>query len=243
MKLPIPALPPATQLLEFDVWITPSLGEIRDTAKFKEQMEAVVRTFEAIGGVSDGFKDLKDCDPVAIADSFIDLTREKTEKEAVAIFGALASVLFLVTGKSDNNAKCQLPLFLRDEARWDSFPVVRKRKDTVVQKRKETVSLVSGPIPRELKAEKYLGLVAALRTHPDQQKRLLEQFVRFLLNDDACISQLWSIGHSYFMLKAFKKERDLLTPLVVFQIRGSVAASGGHDPEELLRKRLSEWGL
>lgn len=45
------------------------------------------------------------------------------------------------------------------------------------------------------------------------------------------------------MLKGFKKERDLLTPLVVFQVRGSVAASGGHDPEELLRTRLAEWGL
>jgi hypothetical protein len=45
------------------------------------------------------------------------------------------------------------------------------------------------------------------------------------------------------MLKAFRKERDLLTPLVVFQVRGSVAASGGHGPEELLRNRLSEWGL
>lgn len=47
----------------------------------------------------------------------------------------------------------------------------------------------------------------------------------------------------YFTLKRFKKERDLLTPLVVFQIRGSVSASGGHKPEELLRERLTEWGL
>ncbi|MBK8185711.1 MAG: hypothetical protein IPK63_23580 [Candidatus Competibacteraceae bacterium] len=235
MKLTIPKISLDIQLLEFDVWITPSLGEIRDTEKFKEQMEAVVNTFEAIGSVTDKFKDVKDCHPIAIADTFIDLTRGKTEEEAGTILGALASVLYLVTGKSDNNAKCQLPLFLRDKARWDTFPVIRRRK--------EAVSLASGPIPRELKAEKYLGLVAALRTHPDHQKRLLEQFVSFLLNDDACVSQLWSIGYSYFMLKGFKKERDLLTPLVVFQVRGSVAASGGHDPEELLRTRLAEWGL
>jgi hypothetical protein len=30
---------------------------------------------------------------------------------------------------------------------------------------------------------------------------------------------------------------------VVFKIRGSVAATGGHDPEALLRERLVEWGL
>jgi hypothetical protein len=235
MKLTIPTLPLATQLLEFDVWITPSLGEVRDTEKFKEQMESVVKIIEAIGVATANFEDAKDCQPIAIADTFIDLTRDTTEEEAAAMLRALASVLFLVTGKSDNNAKCQLPLFLRDKARWDTFPVIRRRRGTV--------SLGSGPIPRELKAERYLGLVAALRPFPDHQKRLLEQFVSFLLNDDACVSQLWSIGYSYSMLKSFKKERDLLTPLVVFQVRGSVAASGGHDPEELLRTRLAEWGL
>ena len=152
MKLDIPTLSLDAQLLEFDVWITPSLGEVRDTEKFKEQMEAVVKTFEAIGGATANFKNAKDCQPVAIADTFIDMTRNKTEEDARAILEALASVLFLVTGKSDNNAKCQLPLFLRDQARWDTFPVIRRRKGSV--------SLASGPIPRELKAEKYLGLVA-----------------------------------------------------------------------------------
>ena len=98
-------------------------------------------------------------------------------------------------------------------------------------------------IPRELKAEKYLGIVVSLSGYPDHQRRLLEQFISFLLNDDACISQLWSVGYSYFMLKPFSREKDLLSPLVIFQVRGSVAASGGHDPEEMLRTRMIEWGL
>lgn len=235
MKLPITTMPLASQLLEFDVWITPFLGGIRDTERFKVQMEAVVRTFEAIGEATEKFKDVKDCRPSAIADTYVKLTTDKDEAQAGTILEALAAVLFLVTGKSDNNAKCQLPLFLRDHARWESLPGVRKKQGKPY--------LVDGPIPRELKAEKYLSLVAALRPFPEQQRRLLEQFVSFLLDDEACVSQLWSVGYSYFMLKQFNKERDLLTPLVVFQVRGSVAASGGHDPEELLRKRLIEWGL
>ncbi|MEX0724984.1 MAG: hypothetical protein WD065_01860 [Planctomycetaceae bacterium] len=235
MKLTIPALSLATQLLEFDVWITPSLGEIGETVKFKEQMEAVVQTLEAIGKATDNFKNVNDCQPVAIADTFLELTRDKTEEEAGKLLEALASVLFLVTGKSDNNSKCQLPLFLRDKARWDGFPVIRRQKDGL--------SLTNGLLPRELKAEKYLRLVAALHPFRDHQKRLLEQFVSFLLDDESCISQLWSVGYSYFMLKSFDRARDLLTPLVAFQVRGSVAASGGHDPEELLRGRLAEWGL
>ncbi|HJT59330.1 MAG TPA: hypothetical protein VJ761_22675 [Ktedonobacteraceae bacterium] len=112
------------------------------------------------------------------------------------------------------------------------------------------------PVPRELKADKYMGIVADLGVYQDShkpltggsnfedyRKKLLEEFIRFILNDEGYISQLWSIGHSYFMLKAFGKEYNLLAPLVIFQVRGSVAASGGHDPEELLRRRLAEWGL
>ena len=148
---------------------------------------------------------------------------------------ALATVLFLVTGKSDNNAKCQFPIFLRDVSRWEAIPKIRK-----VRGQKE---LSTGPVPRELKAAKYMGLVAALHGYPEQQERMLQEFTGFILSDEQYVSQLWSVGRSYFMLKEFGKETDLLTPLVVFQVRGSVSASGGHDPEELLRARMREWGM
>lgn len=235
MKLPLPKLDLRTQLLEFDIWITPSLGEVRDTKRFRDELRAVVQIFEALGVASHQFNDAKDCRPSAIVDVFFDLIRGQTPDKVMETLLPLASVLFLVTGKSDNNAKCQFPLFLRDKARWDALPIVRRT-------RKQT-RLENASIPRELKAEKYLGMVANLGGYPDHQKRLLEQFISFLLSDDACISQLWSVGYSYFMLKPFGKEKDLLSPLVIFQVRGSVAASGGHDPEEMLRKRMIEWGL
>jgi hypothetical protein len=235
MKLPLPRLDLRTQLLEFDVWITPSLGEVRDTKRFRDELLAVIRTFEALGVASQQFKDAKDCTPAAISDVFFDLIRGSAPAKAIETLLPLASVLFLVTGKSDNNAKCQLPLFLRDKARWTSLPSVRRNKTGT--------RLQSVKMPRVLKADKYLGIVASLADFPDDQKRLLDQFVSFLLSDEACIAQLWSVGYSYFMLKPFGKERDLLSPLVIFQVRGSVAASGGHDPEEMLRVRMIEWGL
>ena len=235
MRLPERPLSLHEQLAEFDVWITASLGEIRDTDKFREQMDAVVGTFDVMCAATANFKKEKDCEPARIADSFVDLIKGKGADEAAVILESLAAVLFLVTGKSDNNAKCQLPLFLRDVAKLPNLPMVRRRNGSVVVSYAE--------IPRELKAERYLGLVAALGTEPDLQKQLLEQFVEFLLSDGACVAQLWSVGYSYAMLKGVGKERDLLAPLVVFQVRGSVAASGGHDPEEMLRTRLTEWGL
>ncbi|HVC94134.1 MAG TPA: hypothetical protein VND64_10615 [Pirellulales bacterium] len=235
MKLPVTALDLSAQLAEFDVWITPSLGEVRDTVRFREQMAAVVSTFEALGKATNRFHDVADCRPAVIAETFVRLVRGRPEAEVCRTLEALASVLFLVTGRSDNNAKCQFPLYLRDHAHWPELPVVRKTRTGP--------ELSAVRVPRELKAEKYLGIVANLGPFPEQQQRLLEQFVGFLLDNEACVSQLWSIGHSFFVLKHFGREQDLLAPLVIFQVRGSVAASGGHDPEELLRARLLEWGL
>jgi hypothetical protein len=235
MKLPHAQLDLETALAEFDVWITPSTGEIRDTGRFRSEMEAVVVVFELLSGATNGFADPRDCDPAAIADTISAAIANKSRESAHSILSHLASVLFLVTGKSDNNAKCQLPLHLRDIAGWDAFPGVRRRKGKV--------TLVRRKIPRELKAGKYMKAVVDLVDHAEERHRLLREFTRFVLSDGDYVSQLWSVGRSYCMLKEFDKHKSLLTPLVVFQVRGSVSASGGHDPEELLRDRLREWGL
>jgi hypothetical protein len=231
VKLPIPSLSLRDQLAEFDIWITPSLGEIRDTDKFREELSRVTNVFEALGGATNQFATMAQCDPRAIADTFIDLVSGLDVDAAFARLRALASVLFLVTGKSDNNAKCQFPLYLRDKARWATLPMPKNK------------GVVNNPLPRELKADKYMAIVAGLACQPSIQKKLLEEFVSFVLSDKDYVAQMWSIGHSYFVLKACGCEKNLLTPLVVFQVRGSVSASGGHDPEDILRARLVEWGL
>lgn len=232
MKLPLTTLTVDTQLLEFDVWVTASLEDIRDTERFHGELAAVIQIFELLGVASQQFNDVKHCQPSVIAGVFVDKIKSMSVEQALEALQSLSSVLFLVTGKSDNNAKCQFPLFLRDTAHWDMIPTVRRKK------------LNNVPLPRELKAEKYMGIVASLADYPEHQKRLLEQFISFLLSDNSYVSQLWSIGHSYFMLKPCGKKKDLLTPLVIFQVRGSVAASGGHNPEDMLRQRMKvEWGL
>jgi hypothetical protein len=238
MKLPKVTLNIGTKLREFDVWITPSLGEIRDTEQFRKELEAVVQTFERLGDATGKFASPEQCKPNEIADAFIKSANELAFPDASAYLGELASLLFLVTGKSDNNAKCQLPLYLRDQVKLNSFPSIVKAKG-----KKTTITTKDGQIPRELKTKRYMDVVAALKSAPHHQKVFLDYFINFLISDENYISQLWSIGHSYFALKTFNKERDFLRPLVVFKIRGSVAATGGHVPEILLRARLTEWGL
>lgn len=234
MKLPVKKLTLSEALNEFDVWITPTLGNITDTDKFKKELAKLTEIFDILGEATNNFSEETNCLPETIAKQLIELAQSKKEKDKKLLFEALASILFLVTGKSDNNAKCQLPIYLRDEANWSSFPSIKKIKG------KNSIS--NGPIPRELKAKKYMEIVAALDDMV-QQERLLEKFVSFLLRDEKSISQLWSIGYSYINLKAFGREKDLITPLVIFQVRGSVTASGGHEPEERLRLMLNEWGL
>lgn len=239
MKLPKPEFDTATKLREFDVWITPSLGEIKDTAQFKAELAGIAQTFELMGEATGKFADLAHCDPNAITGKFIKHANTLAFPQAASTLSRFASVLFLVTGKSDNNAKCQLPLFLRDQVKLTSFPAVQKSRS----RKNPSVTTTPGVIPRVLTSDKYMEAVAALKDAPQQQAVYLNHYVAFLLNDSAYVSQLWSIGHSYFALKSFGKEKDFLSPLVAFKVRGSVAATGGHDPEVLLRDRLIEWGL
>ena len=57
-----------------------------------------------------------------------------------------------------------------------------------------------------------MEVVAALKSAPIRQKTFLDYFIKFLLSDEKYISQLWSIGHSYFTLKQFNKRTRLWQP-------------------------------
>ena len=238
MKIPKTTLTVESKLREFDVWITPSLGDIRDTTQFQNELASIAETFELLGLANGNFADPKQCKPKEIAAAFIQHVNRLGFQDAADSLVQLASILFLVTGKSDNNTKCQLPIYLRDSVKVSSFPSVQKSraKDCIW-------TTTDSNIPRVLPSDRYMASVASLRDSPKRQAVLLDHFIEFILNDDGYRSQLWSIGHSFFALKAFGKEKDFLGPLVAFKVRGSVAATGGHDPEALLRDRLIEWGL
>jgi hypothetical protein len=236
MKLPVPARDLHRDLKEFDIWITPSLGDITDTEMFRRELARITRIFEDLGQATSNFQDEKHCRPAAIAETFARLAKGRAEAERAEIFKSLASTLYLVTGKSDNNSKCQFPLFLRDEARWSTLPPMpRQRGRSAVEQ---------SPLPRTIKSDDFMDLVAAMENAADES-RLLEQFVAFLLKGDDAVRQFWSLGFSYFTLKHLGRgyERNLLAPIVIFKVRGSVSASGGHKPEAILRGYLETWGL
>jgi hypothetical protein len=234
MKLPGKDIAFKESLEEFDIWITASLGEIVDTERFKEEMRLVTDTFDIIGAAADYFSNPGSCRPDSIADTLSNVLAKKSVEERETILFSFASTLFAVTGKSDNNFKCQFPLYLRDHACWKKIPTLSKIKREV----KITVSR----LPRILKSNKYMSVIAHI-SDKETESRLLKEFISFLLKDDNAVNQFWSIGYSYFALKEFNREHDLLAPIVIFKVRGSVIASEGHEPEKRLRNRLKEWGL
>lgn len=231
MKLPHPKIDMASSLQEFDVWVTPSLGEIRDTEKYQQALAHLVNGFEVLMQATQGFADDEACHPDRFVPALQQIIGELSPAESAELLKTITSVLYLVTGKTDNNVKCQFPLFLRDQARLTTLPIARKR------------GLSTIALPRVLKAERLMRIVAGLKDYPQQQALLLQRFVEFILSDETYISQFWSIGHSFVALNSIGKGADLLSPLAVFQVRGSVSARGGHDPEDILRQRLTEWGL
>lgn len=218
-----------------DVWITPSTGEIRDTEKFQTELNRVTQVFEILRIATKDFEDESACNPDRISNTFIQELAGTQEEEQFELLRALASVLYLVTGKSDNNSKCQFPIYLRDVAGWTQFPAVRSTRGKY--------HISNSATPRELKADKVMALVQKLSFTQPEQERLLHEFVQFILRESEDVAQLWSIGRSYCMLASLGRSHQILTPLVVFQVRGSVSASGGHDPENMLRDRMREWGL
>lgn len=230
MYLPPVDLTLSDQLQEFDVWVTASLGELNDTDKFRSILALAKESLELLGAATDNFARAESCHPERIAEALAKILSQRTSQEREQILQSLGLILFLVTGKSDNNFKCQFPLFLRDQAGWREIP-----------NRGRHGGNSSRGLPRTIPSESYLKLIASVGK--DLEAKLLKQFIAFLLKDEDAINQFWSVGHSYFALKPFGRAGDLLAPLVTFTVRGSVMASGGHKPESLLRDRMTEWGL
>jgi hypothetical protein len=171
--------------------------------------------------------------------------------QVAEFLASLSALLFLVTGKSDNNNKCQFPIFLRNTFGWETLPGARlKRKKW---------ELVADPIPKVLDSQVYMGRVvrvyvagrfkpatngAGILSLRNLAAQVLYPFVDCLLADAASRDQLSAFLLHYSRARESGEAPELLlVPIVMFQVRGSVAASGGHEPEELLRTRMQDWGM
>lgn len=223
----------AEQLHEFDAWITPSLGELKDTDQFKKTRGKIAEIIEILGSSTDGFNG--ELNSQVLSESVLIFTQENAERSATEIIETFLSFLFLVTGKSDNNCKCQFPVFLNENFPEFGYPEIKKIK--------KKLEIVKGHIPRVIKSENVASLTVKLQIDPDLQKAFVEKYINFVLNEEEYWKSLRSVGRGYFLAKQIGHELEYLLPLVIFQIKGSLSAIGGHEPEKLLRVLMKEWGL
>ncbi len=230
MQLKIPHINLVDRLLEFGDWVTPSLGEIKDTVKFTTEMDSICEALEVLSKHTKSFASLEDSTPDKISESVIGYIAGLEKEEAIAFILGVFSLLFVVTGKSDNNCKCQFPIYLRGTLGHTYFPRVVKRSGISI--------LQETNIPRILDDSAIAKHTFSLNGFPKEQQNLFTNYIEFILNEDVYLKSFWALGNSYFRLKTDGLHREFLMPLVVYRVRGSVSASGGHRPEEILRERL-----
>ena len=223
------------RLLEFDTWITPTLEEISDTDKYNSELEEIKQWLDILALENDDFSTPSAINSKTITNGILRGVSELEKSEKISRVTSAASLLFLVTGKSDNNCKCQFPIYLRDVSHKDYIPKIKTKGSKKI--------LLKGDIPREIKSTRIAKVISDISDFPEEQEDFLHDYIQFILDKEKYLNSFWSIGHSYMSMKKLGLENELLMPLVVFKVRGSVSASGGHDPEHLLKDLMTTWGM
>ena len=230
MKLNLPKLQFEEKLIEFDNWVTPSITEVKDTAKFQNEYASIVQAVESIGSDIENFTEIK-----TIAIAILKKIDQKNTDAQKKYLSNMFSLFFIVTGKSDNNSKCQFPLYLIDQLGSNTWPKV-KTNDGVTE-------LFYDVMPRVISDESLVKQIIVLNKYPEIREQLLNHYITFLLNEENYQNALKAFVHNFFEMKKREMVSEFLLPLIVYRVRGSVSASGGHEPEDRLRERMKEWGL
>lgn len=219
------------KMSEFDIWVTPSLGEIRDMPQFQVNLENIKQGFTIIAELTDEFEKIENCASSHLANKLVEyLTDNIYENEK--IINSVCNVLFLVTGKTDNNLKCQFPLLLRNTYGIYKYP-----------QKNSTGRWVDKNLPRTLQYDAVTKIILQLSEKEDMQKTFLESYFHLILSDEQYSKQLWSLGRAFCNQRTMGNEESLLSPIVIFQSRGSITATQGHIPENILREYMIDWGL
>ena len=220
------------KMSEFDIWVTPSLGEIRDMPQFPDNLKSMKYGFENMAQVTNFFEDVASCSSSKLAKSVAKYIAGKDEEEQEDILYSIFNVLMLATGKTDNNLKCQYPIMLNNIYEITSYPQKTSSGDW-----KEKV------LPRTLQIDAVAKIILQLSEKVESQEVFLESYIHLIISDEQYANQLWCLGKAYCTQRLSDNEDAFLSPMVIFQSRGSITATQGHIPENRLRAYMKDWGL
>ena len=220
------------KMSEFDIWVTPSLGDIRDVPQFQSGLNILKNGLDILADVTENFEDYHNCCASSLASCLIAYIAGKEDTLAKAALSSVANVLLLATGKTDNNLKCQFPLLLRNQYKVFRYPVKNAHglwrfKD----------------LPRTLTLEDAVKIIVTLSEQVEYQKIFAESYFHLIISDELYAKQIWCLGNVYVDQNRKGCADFLLTSMAIFQSRGSVTATTGHLPEHILRDYMTEWGM
>jgi len=217
------------KLSEFDRWITPSLGDIKDSIEFRNILTGLEEGFNSLSQYTNSFSTLETCSSYYIAESIT--TRIGQVNDIQSHLANVFNAILLSTGKTDNNLKCQYPLVLNKLYESGEIPACQNGAITLIK------------IPRVFDLDKVIKHFEALSAYQDMLAPQLKSYIDLLLSDEQYVSQLYSLGTSYCKLKEAGHSSNLLASIAIFQSRGSITAKAGHEPERKLRSYMADWGL
>lgn len=250
MKLPSLSKDKNTWLKEFDHWVTPYLEEIRDSEIFHKTIASIKEAIELLGTLNKEFAS-KDAESVKyIVSALINGTENRNSDEGYKLVISFCDLLFLITGKTDNNYKCQFPIYLKEVKKLEKYPTFRGKNYAEANKiprviKSTDIALLMQKIEK-VKSAINEGTLQNLKSREDiksAQRKLLHYYFEYILNQEIYARSLKVFGSKYFELKKIGYEDDLLTPMIIAYVRGSASATGGHKPESILRGHMNSWGL
>lgn len=219
------------KMSEFDLWITPTLGDIRDTPQFGTNLNLLKKGFELLTTVTNNFSSPNSCSSSSLAIGVSRAIADANEQTSLSTLEAICNVLLLATGKTDNNLKCQYPILLRNTYNVVAYPKQTSR------------GWVSQALPRTLSIDEVTKLIVRLKEKEEIQHLFISSYIHLIVSDETYAKQLWTLGNAYVVQKQSDTENYFLSSMVIFQSRGSITATQGHIPETKLREYMSDWGL
>ncbi|MCI8951283.1 MAG: hypothetical protein HFG49_14835 [Lachnospiraceae bacterium] len=208
------------------------MGEIREAEQFKVDLQKIINGFDRVALLSNDFRNIQLCSANNLAEKLIPIINDKGMAEATSFLESICEVLYFATGKTDNNIKCQFPVYMKIVLEKDKIPKVSSKG-----------KLVYKDLPRTFGSEAVIKTVVSLKNYLKVQEELLKCFFQILVSDESYAKQLWSLGVSYINMREKECAEAFMSPIVTFQSRGSITATQGHIPELILRKYMNEWGM
>lgn len=269
MKLPEVNLSLEDKLEEFDSWLTPQLVEIKTSGRFREELEIISHVIESLAPRLRHYNTIEDCAIHALTEAVIDhsinvarhSTDEwwRTERDIAEFINGFFNLLFSVTGATDNNLKNHFMIKLMQDGASTSFP---ERISATRGGVRTAVDFVNKPFGQTIKCvDIATKLGRALASHADDNCKnlatskgidlresalqLTYEYISLIMNDRSDFQQFWAVCHSYMRCLENSPDaaKSLISPVIIFKVRGSVSASAGHVPETILRDKLHLLGL